>query len=365
MSAWSASAQCKVTDDYDVSFGQRSGRPLKPITVLAFGTSLMWGDGLKQENTFRHIVADWAASEARRPSHLVTFAHSAALLGPPEPRYAPNPVPELADLNDPRPTVDEQIRCAGGMRDLLQADLVLIEGCVNEVGAEDIAYPWTTKEHLRDETKKACDGPMVTELAVVRELFPRAWIVVVGYYPLVSDRSSLFGFSSTRRLARHAIKIHTAKHPGEQPAKTSRGRKEEHNFLVSNSEEFYQSSKDALTSAIDARAAAGDHKVAFAKLPEISLGFGRETVDPSYAYGAPQRHEWMVPVRFLFFFAFYKDQKYWYRQRLCAKHVGPGWQRLVCDSSPAFHPNLRGAETFAASIEAAVPRAEIANWKAR
>lgn len=118
LSAQVALAQCQITDTYNVGVSQTTQLNRKPITVLAFGTSVMWGDGLKQENTFRPLVTNWASSEARNSTRLITFAHSAALLGRPEPKDAPNSLPELADLNNPRPTVDEQIRCAGGMREL-------------------------------------------------------------------------------------------------------------------------------------------------------------------------------------------------------------------------------------------------------
>jgi hypothetical protein len=252
------------------------------------------------------------------------------------------------------------------MGDLATADLILIEGCINEVGAESIVYPWTKTSDLRRTTEDACGSPMTAELRTVRQQFPSSVVVVVGYYPLVSGRSSLFGVSGTRRLASRATKIYRGQHPTDQHRLgQKRPRREEHDILVVNSEEFYQDSKTALTGAVETMRSGGDERIFFAKLPEVSIGTREQTVDPLYAYGAPRRHEWMIPIRFLFFWVFYADQKYWYRQRLCAHHVAPGWQRIVCDSSPAFHPNEQGAETYAESIEAAIPAGEIVKWKER
>ena len=64
------------------------------------------------------------------------------------------------------------------------ADLILIEGCVNEVGGENIAYPWITTQQLANKTMEACYAPMVSELSVARGRFPMAVIVLVGYYPM-------------------------------------------------------------------------------------------------------------------------------------------------------------------------------------
>jgi hypothetical protein len=83
-------------------------------------------------------------------------------------------------------------------------------------------------------------------------------------------------------------------------------------------------------------------------------------MDPLFAYGAPLRHQWMISFRFLHFSAFYKDEKYWFRQPLCEKYVPaddiPGViNRLVCQTNPAFHPDVEGAEVYAKSIEAVIP----------
>ena len=336
------------------------------LTVLAFGTSVMWGDGLRQENTFRYQVTDWIAAQTNRTVTLATFAHSGALLNTPTSSVTPNPAPSVGDLNSSLPSVDQQIECASGMGDLSSASLILVEGCINDVGAESIVYPWTETPKLENETDISCGPPMSTELKKIHQMFPEAVVVTVGYYPLVSSRSSIFGFSGTRRLAKHAGKLYVRKHPSAlQQSKKHRPRKEEHDILVVNSEAFYQHSKKALEDATGELNSASQSKFFFATLPEVRLGEGTTTVDPLFAYGAPLRHEWMIPIRFLFFWAFYKDQKYWPRQSLCAKYVQLGIERLVCDSNPAFHPDVQGAKVYAESVENTIPRDTVNGWKAQ
>lgn len=326
----------------------------------------MWGDGLRENRTFRYQVADWLASQTNRPVDLTTFAHSSALLSNPSAQdpTTPNPAPSIGDLNSSLPSVEQQVECASTMNGLSRADLILVEGCINDVGAESIVYPWTETEKLKKATEEQCSGPMAAELQKIGQHFPSAVVVVVGYYPLVSEKSSIFGFSGTRRLRKRATKIYSAKHPtAQREPKRMLSRDEEHGIMVMNSEEFYQDSKNALEGAVGAVNETGT-RFFFARLPEISNWNAAPTVDPVFAYGAPQRHEWMIPVRFLFFWAFHKDQKYWYRQRLCDEYVRDPIERMVCQSNPAFHPNIAGAQAYTDSIEAVIPGAEVAGWRA-
>ncbi|MGA7159237.1 MAG: hypothetical protein WBY53_20495 [Acidobacteriaceae bacterium] len=91
--------------------------------------------------------------------------------------------------------------------------------------------------------------------------------------------------------------------------------------MINNSEIFYQHSRDALIDGVQDADAAAPGTFFVARLPEVASPLGGLTVDPLFAYGAPVRHEWMIPIRFLFFWAFYKDEKYWPRQHLCSQHL--------------------------------------------
>jgi hypothetical protein len=359
---------CGLTAPTDSVLRPGLGATGTPLTILAFGTSVMWGNGLNQSDTFRYKVADWIATQASMPVQLTTFAHSSALLSPPEPgeSVAANPAPWIGDLNNSLPSVDEQIECAANSPSFSRADLVLAEGCINEVGAESIVYPWTGTNDLRERTKRYCSDPFLAELQKIRRYFPKAIVVVVGYYPLVSARSSAFGFAGTRRLASHAAKVYARSHTVATPQQKKRmPRTQEHDIMVENSEAFYQNSKNSLRSAVDQANSPGEAFVYFAPMPEPALVNGQTTMDPLFAYGAPLRHQWMISFRFLHFWAFYKDEKYWFRQPLCEKYVTGKIDRLVCQTNPAFHPNAAGAEVYASSIEAVIPGSAISMWKSR
>lgn len=85
-----------------------------------------------------------------------------------------------------------------------------MEGCINDVGAESIVYPWTQSADLHNSTLANCGRRFYDELEKAHRYFPSAVIVVVGYFRIVSENSSAFGLTGTRRLASHAIREHEA-----------------------------------------------------------------------------------------------------------------------------------------------------------
>lgn len=267
------------------------------------------------------------------------------------------------------PTVGEQIDCAANDEGYRSADLVLVEGCINDVGAESIVYPWTEADALGESTNRYCGDPFFSALQKIRQYFPKAVVVVAGYYPLVSSRSSIFGFSGTRRLASRTRKVYTSKHivPVSQQ-KTRKPRREEHDILAVNSEIFYQRSKASLISAVNRANGNGEPAVFFAQMPEPATFNGQPTMDPRLAYGSSRGNEWMVSFRFLHFWAFHKDENYWFRQPLCDQYVPAddipsAINHLVCQTNPAFHPNVGGAAVYTKSIETIIPVSAISQWK--
>jgi hypothetical protein len=133
--------------------------------------------------------------------------------------------------------------------------------------------------------------------------------------------------------------------------------------VADNSEKFYQDSKKALTESVEQMNKGNEVRFFYAGLPETTEEDGTVTVNPRYAFGAPDRHQWLIPIRIFFFWAIFKDNTYWHRQPLCRKFISNPVDTLVCDSNPAFHPNVAGAVEYAKSIKGVIPPTVIQNWR--
>src|SRR5579884_889970 len=151
---------CVVTDREQ--FPSQGGSSSTALTVLALGTSVMWGNGLRPEHTFRYQVAQWLQFKTHRPINLVTLAHSSAFLND-HPGGASSPDPQNGALNGNYPSVQEQGRCAAQHLGLIP-ELVLVEGCINDVNATSIVTPWTDTTQIIESTDKFCGDEMLTLL---------------------------------------------------------------------------------------------------------------------------------------------------------------------------------------------------------
>jgi hypothetical protein len=119
-------------------------------------------------------------------------------------------------------------------------DLVLVSGCVNDLGARYVLNAANTTEEIRLLTEAKCGPPMEKLLRRITSSFPSAYVIVAGYYPFVSEKTSndMFMRGLTKRFYK-AI-------PGA--AKLS----QEVMFkrMVANSDQWYRSSNKTLQEAV-------------------------------------------------------------------------------------------------------------------
>ena len=362
--AWGAN--CYLTDYKVIPYAGDAS--LVPLKVIAFGTSLTWGDGLKEESTYRYLVASYVGQQTKRTVAMWTFAHSAAYLTDASDAgtLALSAAPSKGDLNGTIPAVEPasgqadegQADCALKRKDSLQnADLILLDGCINEVNAVLIVAPWTKPEDIEANTEKYCQN-MQPVLGKLLTSFPKTTIVVVNYYPIVSKNSTIFGSAGTHHVAGVAAKSLKPKMAASiQTYKAKNVAQDaEKNIMVENSELFYQTSKQAIIDAINAVNPAGvQQRAVSATLPEISVD-GHQTVDPDWAYGAPKTHLWLLPFPLFLGLGINRDDKFVPRWWECLFHY-PFFSvdRFVNEVNAGFHPTKLGAATYAKSIEDAIP----------
>lgn len=87
-------------------------------------------------------------------------------------------------------------------------------------------------------------------------------------------------------------------------------------------------------------------------------------MNPDWAYGAPKTHLWLLPFPLFLGLGINRDDKFVQRWWECLFHY-PFFSidRFVNEVNAGFHPTKLGAETYATSIENAIPASALNAWK--
>jgi hypothetical protein len=361
-----------------------------PLTVLTLGDSAMWGNGLKPLNKYSHQVAQDVANLTRRTVNFVTYAHSAANLSTDTGLYEPlepsdKGVPP-GDLNASLPTTTQQEACAALNPKSSNAEIVLLDGCINDVSAEAIALPFpfsgATAEEITQRAYRECSDKMQTLLQSTKSDFPKATIIVSNYWRIISDRSSPIGLAvakspggatSAERVMRLDFRnLINTQYKAEQGTGQRFLETEElsdpkaifQKWSV-NSKAFLDTSQRCFewaVSVVDGKAPMSNGYSATANDDPCSTGapvkpqlvtselrvfLATVPDDPHFAYGAgPRKRLWSVPIG-----PFRHDQMFGRRSALCKTHYQKDWVgRLICRVNPTAHPNVPGAKAFHQSI---------------
>jgi len=158
--------------------------------MLVIGDSIQWGQGLQEHEKMHRIVEDEIKSTLanKMALHKAVLAHSGATIGQETPDKNPKKQKFHGEINVSSPTIREQVNIALAGKDKDDTvDLVLLDGGINDVGAAVIVNP--KSKELTATIKACCYDRMKSLLEEVTTKFPKAKIIVTGYYAIVSERS--------------------------------------------------------------------------------------------------------------------------------------------------------------------------------
>lgn len=179
----------------------------KVTRLVVLGDSVAWGQGLAPEHKYSSLLsAKLAANGAPAPA-VESYAHSGAVIDP-QGTLGDSVAPCHAisgEIPEAAPSIRAQIRTVPTPE---TADLVLLDGGINDVEVVRIVNPFTRVADLARYIQEDCYAGVRTLLTEVAAAFthPSARIVFTGYYPILSPQSdqSLFAdFLSTFGLAIH------------------------------------------------------------------------------------------------------------------------------------------------------------------
>jgi len=252
------------------------------FNLLVLGDSITWGQGLKDEHKAWYQIKSWLETSGGRRVRERVEAHSGAVIGSPG-DSAGNPVPALnGEVNRGLPSVNHQIdNAVRSYADPSQVDLVLVDGCINDLDSRRLLNAANTPAGIRELAEQKCGPPVEAMLARIMTSFPKAHVIITGYYPILSEKteSDLFMRALMKRFYTGTDRMND---------------KQLRTRLIDISREWYLASNQMLAGAtrkVDAQSAAkGSRQRAL---------FAEIAFPPEYSFAAPQSRLWGFDASFL------------------------------------------------------------------
>jgi hypothetical protein len=297
-------------------------------TLLVIGDSVVWGQGLQEQ----HKTASILARQLR--AQVQMLAHSGAKIGIRDSYSVTMPSAEVPCFF---PTIMQQLQSFTG--DPTQVQWVLMNGGINDVEVQRIFNPMIPQFELELHIRNYCGRDMSALLQQVVNKFANARVLVLGYYPVLSQQSQPRGVEAIYSLV-HGVKFAPLFDP-------TLFRKE----IVENCLRFWKLSTGLLRGAVEqVNRAAGEGRAVF-------VDCGMNEANAAYA---PQSLFWEIdfndPSKT-------PDETAAERFAACELVAEGELQKYQCRLSAAGHPNVAGAAKMAEQCIQAIAdtRSEPAN----
>ncbi len=173
------------------------------LDLLIVGDSLVWGQGLEEKDKFYTLTAEWLRKEAYgkpRQVDLKVKAHSGAALkfhGNAAEAYKKinrdETYPYKPELNIGFPSIWKQLEVAAVEYKAAGrpngADLILLNGGLTDITIVKLLDPFGDDSALPGLIEKHCRDDMFDVLEHASALHPNALIAVIGYFPIMSEKT--------------------------------------------------------------------------------------------------------------------------------------------------------------------------------
>jgi lysophospholipase L1-like esterase len=347
-----------ATAQNEAGVGNRAGTPTD-LNMLVLGDSILWGQGLKREHKSWYLVKQWLEESARVRVNERIEAHAGAVIGAAG-TAPPKTLTLYGEISSAWPTLHDQVDDAlRELDDPSQVDLVLVDGCINDVNARRFMNAANTPEGIEALAREKCAAPVEGLLNRVASSFPNAHIIVSGYYPVVSDKTPHDLFM--RALARI---FYAPTEPGQR--RMDDKKLLERLAVVSTA--WYESSNHALEEAVEKVNAAlksrrSRQRVLFAQIP----------FRPEHSFSTRDTHLWgfnaSTPRKLLALLTWGRvslhanDEVRSQRSSVCEEFFkrvkgesedekSARKDRLIaCKVAAIAHPNRKGAVLYAEAIK--------------
>lgn len=323
----------------------------RPFEMLVLGDSVMWGQGLREEEKHYTKVRDALEREVVcRKVNLRVLAHSEATILPKH-KFCPDAPGEVPAR---RPTIPAEVELA--VEDYARAGvplasigLVVVDGGINDVTVARIINFLTPDDKIVGLARKFCGEAMRDLLGTVLRTFPNAVVVVPGYFPILSEQTdpntmddliaAFFGLDQGAKMMKRADEMTARRGPDaflkRQAALSA--------LWYGESDKNFQRAVDEANAADAKRRgelAGAKPRAYFAHIPFA----------PDESYGAPNAALWKITGSAPGGGFRSDDQMYEARQPQCEAYEPDPFRLLVCKAAGTGHPNLRGEAKYTEAI---------------
>lgn len=172
--------------------------------LLVVGDSLVWGQGLKEEQKFYTLTKQWLEREVflsqNRAVNLKVKAHSGSRLTFHDDeaaifRRAKRDERKYlhSEINVSFPSIKTQIDIARSEyqaenKNAASVKLIMLSGGITDISVSEALNPFRSNKKLRRDIARFCHASMLDVLEHSAQNFPNALIVVVGYFPIISPK---------------------------------------------------------------------------------------------------------------------------------------------------------------------------------
>jgi hypothetical protein len=329
----------------------------RPFEMLVLGDSVMWGQGLKEEEKFYTKVRETLEREiVCRRVNLRVLAHSEATILPKR-KFCPDAPGEVPAR---RPTINAEVELA--VQDYADAGvpresvgLVVVDGGINDVTVARIINFFTPDDRIVSLARKFCGEAMRDLLDTILQTFPNALVVVPGYFPILSEQTdpntvrdlirAFFGLDEGSKMMMRAETMMAKRGPDW--------------FLkrqAALSTLWYKESDKNLQLAVNEANASDAKRRANASPNAVSprAYFASIPFTPDESYGAPNTALWKIVGSAPGGGLRSNDQMFEARQPLCAAYERDPKRLIACKAAGTGHPNLKGEAKYTESILARV-----------
>jgi len=163
------------------------------MELLIFGTSLMWGQGLRDADKMHNVLArKLHAHQPDRRVNVTFLAHSGASTGYlPDGTIDSKSAPLInGEVPTRYPTILQEIDSFDQVGIAPESiDLIVLDAGINDVHLKSVLDPLVTPRKIAEMVELYCHQHMALLLSKLLDKFPRARIVVAGYYEFVTEDS--------------------------------------------------------------------------------------------------------------------------------------------------------------------------------